>query len=201
MTDAPQNSEQRDYTLTELDSAVSAGTISQAQRDQIWANQIAKNAKETARAEAIEIVRTETRDATLDGELQEYARLHPDLTKEGTPLRRRVAAEFEALVAKGLDKDSLSTEIAAVRAVMGPIERARAIKEGRRVPPSHFQDMQSGPRQSPQQQRESDAWNSLTPRQRSHYEDLIRKNIYPDRKAALGELKRAAERRGGARLQ
>lgn len=192
-----QQNEVKDYTLTELDTAVAQGSITQQQRDQIWADQNRKESARIATETTRKVVQEESRNDRLDRDLKQYVELFPELDKDHSDIRNKVAAEFDLLVGQGLDPKSLSTEFAAVRAALGPIERVRAIREGRRRDPDAFGDSQGARQLSPQQQREDDAWGKLSSRQREHYEGAMRSNVYPDRKACLAELKRSSARRQG----
>lgn len=176
-----------EYSLSDLDSAVAEGRITQTQRDQIWTNQVSRHAQTIARTEAREVVAEETRNERIDTELQQYVSLHPELDKDDSSLRQRVQQEFDYLVSRGAKPKDLSTELAAVRAVLGPIERARALKQGRRVEPQPWGDTQTT-RLSPQQRREEDAWSKIPAANRAHYDGLISKGVYRDRAAAIAEF-------------
>jgi hypothetical protein len=182
-----QTQEPRDYTVTELDSAVQAGQITQAQRDQIFATQVERAAMRKATEAATQIVETTTRENALDGELQQYASAAPDLMREGSPLRARVAEEFEYLVSRGAPRD-MSTELAAARAVMGPPDRARAHAQGRTRGADRSFDSFSGRPQTPRERREDDVWNRLTPAQQQYYSKQMQNGIYADRSAVIKEL-------------
>lgn len=187
MTDqTQQQQETREYTLVELDNAVAGGQITQTQRDQIWTQQVQRAAVKQAEVTARTIVETETRANTLDTQLKEYANLQPDLMKDGSPTRQRVAAEFEFLVSQGAPRD-LTTELAAVRAALGPIDRMRQFRAGQRRGPDGFAET-TGQSVSPQQRREEDAWSKLSAGQRAHYDKLIDRGIYPSRQAVFAEL-------------
>lgn len=183
-----QTNEPREYSLPELDQAVATGSITQTQRDQIWTQQIERKALKAAESTAQRIVETETHNNALDGELKQYATMVPEIMKDGSPARQRIKGEFDYLVSRGHDPNSLATELAAVRAAMGPIERVRQYKEGRRMGPDYFGDTQGGQRLSPQQARQEDQWSKLPAAQRQHYETLIFKGIYRDKAAALAEV-------------
>lgn len=174
--------QQQDYSLADLDAAVEAGKITQQQRDQIFQTQVERRAQALAREEAESVVARESAVASLDGKLQEYANVAPELLEDGSPLRRRVEKEFNFLVANGSPRN-LATELAAVRGVMGDATKARAAKAN----PDAYADTYM--RQvSPRARREDAQWNRLDPRQRDYFERQITKGIYADRAAALAEL-------------
>jgi len=182
------STEPKEYSVIELDNAVQNGQITQQQRDQIFATQIERKTRATAREEAVQIVQAETQTNALDSKLKAYADVEPAIMDEKSAVRQRIAAEFQELVANGHDPKSLATEYAAVRAVMGPIERVKARKEGRLVAPDYFGDTASGQRLSPAQRREEDQWAKLPQRQRQHYETMITKGVYANRAACIAEM-------------
>lgn len=178
--------ETRDYSVSELDNAVQAGQITQAQRDQIFATQIERAATRRATETATQIIETTTRENALDGELQQYTAFAPDLTREGSPLRARVAEEFEYLVSRGAPRD-LSTELAAARAILGPVERARNA-HGRPRGADRSSDSFGSRPQSPRERREEDAWQRLAPHQKQYYDKQISAGVYANRSAVFAEL-------------
>jgi hypothetical protein len=178
--------EQRDYSVSELDNYVAQGQITQAQRDQIFAQQIERNAAKRAQETATQIIETTTRENALDGELQQYTSFAPDLMREGSPLRARVAEEFEYLVSRGAPRD-LSTELAAARAVLGPVDRARNAQGRARGADRSFDSFGSRP-MSPRERREEDAWQRLAPHQKQYYEKQINAGVYANKAAVFAEL-------------
>lgn len=182
-----EQGEPKVYSVIELDNAVAAGSITQQQRDQIFAKQVNDEAIRNATAVAVDVVETQTRDNELDSELKQYASLVPDVMNDNSPTRQRIGHEFEYLVSKGAPRN-LSTELAAVRAVMGSLDRIRAHQSGRRVAPTPFGDTTGGSRMSPQERREADAFDRLSPKQRDYYQTMINKGVYANRSAVLSEL-------------
>lgn len=180
-----QTNEPQEYSLTELDNAVANGAITQQQRDQMFAAQVERKAVKTATEAATQAVESHTQENNLDTQLQQYAAIAPDLMKDGSPLRARVASEFEFLVSQGLPRN-LTTELAAARAVMGPVERARQ-SVGRRRDADAYADS-SNSRLSPAERRQEDAFSKLEPGKRAHYEKLINMGMYASKGAVIAEL-------------
>jgi len=178
MTEQTEQQATPEYSVTELDNAVAAGQITQTQRDQIFATQIERKAMAQATQAATQIIESTTRENTLDTQLQQYASIAPDVVRDGSPLRQRVAQEFEFLVQNGAARD-LTTELAAVRAVMGPLERAKQYARERRA---------------------ADAFDRLDPMKQQYYQKLINQGLYPDKKAVISELnwKRGSSNKGRA---
>jgi hypothetical protein len=198
MTDQTEQQATPEYSVTELDNAVAAGQITQTQRDQIFATQIERKAMAQATQAATQIIESTTRENTLDTQLQQYASIAPDVTRDGSPLRQRVAQEFEFLVQNGAPRD-LTTELAAVRAVMGPLERAKQYAQGSRRGPEFGRDSYGGS-MSPIERRAADAFDRLDPMKQQYYQKLINQGLYPDKKAVISELnwKRGSNNKGRA---
>lgn len=196
MTDSTnQNQDPKEYSVSELDAAVMQGTITQTQRDQIWSQQIERKAMRQAEQVASQIVETQVAEQNLDQQLKQYASANPDVMREGSSLRQKVAAEYQYLVEQGAPAN-MTTELAAVRSVMGPIERIRQHQQGRTRGADAMSDTYGSQPMSPKQRREEDAWSRLEPSKRAHYERLIQAGVYAGRGAALAEL---SWRRGGSR--
>jgi hypothetical protein len=185
MTD--QTQEQRDYSVQDLDNAVAAGQITQTQRDHIFAQQVERTAMKAATEAATQIVQQETFENSLDSELQQYASVAPDVMRDGSPLRARIAEEFQYLVNRGAAKD-LSTELAAVRAVMGPLERAKSFAAGRSRRADMSHDSFSSRPMSVRERRIDDHWSRLSPVQQQYYDKHIQSGIYADRAAVISEI-------------
>lgn len=198
MTEQTEQQATPEYSVTELDNAVAAGQITQTQRDQIFASQIERKAMAQATQAATQIIETNNRETTLDTQLQQYAQIAPDVAREGSPLRQRVAQEFEFLVQNGAPRD-LTTELAAVRAVMGPLERAKQYAQGRKRGPEFGRDSFGGS-MSPMERRAADAFDRLDPAKQQYYQKLISQGLYADKKAVISELtwKRGSNNKGRA---
>ncbi len=198
MTEQNEQQATPEYSVTELDNFVAAGQITQTQRDQIFASQIERKAMAHATQAATQIIETNNREATLDTQLQQYASIAPDVAREGSPLRQRVAQEFEFLVQNGAPRD-LTTELAAVRSVMGPLERAKQYAQGRRRGPEAGRDSYGGS-MSPVERRAADAFDRLDPAKQQYYQKLINQGLYADKKAVISELnwKRGSNNKGRA---
>lgn len=185
-TENTQPAAPQEYSLTDLDNAVINGQITQTQRDTIWASQIERKAVEKAQSAAMQTVETHVRENTLDTQLQQYAQVAPDVIRDGSPLRQRVASEFEFLVSNGAPRN-LTTELAAVRAVMGPLDRAKQHAQGRRRGPDMGADS-FGASMSPMERRAEDAFSRLDPQKQQHYQKLINNGVYANKQSVLQEL-------------
>lgn len=195
------------YAKAELDAAVAASQITSAQADEIWATQIREDAKREAKAEVLGAVRAERAQERVDTDLEEYKRLDPTIMEEGSETRTRVREEFEYLGSMGHataagDPRTLQTQLLAIRAVLGPIDKLRTAKSARRETESH-EETGGSTGASQRRQGPKTAWDALEERQKTYYETAIRNGLYKDKAAVEAELKYTRKpnspRRSGAR--
>lgn len=181
MTD--QTQEPREYTLIELDNAVQAGSISDLQRQQILQQQLDRKVEKRIREGVASQVETIQRETVLTSELDQYKAAVPDLVRDGSPLRERARREYEYLVERGAPED-YTTELAAARAVLGPLDRVR---NGRRLGADRFADI-SGHGMTPAERKLEDGWQKIPAANRAHYEKAISRGIYADKAACVAEF-------------
>lgn len=195
------------YTKAELNAAVQASQITAEQSDEIWAKQIREDAKREAKAEVLGTVRAERQQERIDQDLNEYKRLSPEIMEEGHETRQKIHDEFQYLVGLGHpgaanDPRTLQTQLLAIRAVLGPLERLKTAKSARREAEAH-EETGGNSGAAPRRQGPKTGWDSLDKRQKDYYEAAINKGMYKDRAAVEAELKysrtAAASRKAGAR--
>lgn len=180
---APKVEDVREFSRAELDEQVTLGKITQAQADQIIDNQVDRRIDKRVG----EKVDAKSINDRLDAEIDEYAGLKPDIRKNGSPDRDRVAEEFKYLVQNG-SPETKATELAALRAVFGPLSRlkaAAAAGEGRRE--THKEGSGGAGSEEPGT-RTDGAPKGLTARQRDHYQKSIDKGLYRDWAAVAEEV-------------
>lgn len=186
---------QKHYTRTELKAAVTAGQISQDQADDIWDNQVRAEAIETARVTATEVVRGGTQKERVDSQIESYKRLRPDIMDEGSETREKVRAEFNYLVRElgepGTGPDALKTQLKAIRAVLGPLDKLESASRARRAPESEEQGGGSG-RPAGGGKTGKKLVDKLDAAAKEHYERGIKQGRYKDWDAVEAELKYAS---------
>jgi len=180
------------YTKAELNAAVSSQTITADQADEIWAKQIREDAKREVKAEVLGIVEANLAQERVGTDLEEYKRLAPEIMEDGSETRQRVREEFDYLVSMGHagkveDPKTLQTQLLAIRAVLGPIDKLRTAKSARRDTESHEET--GGASAGGQRRQAKSAWDSLDKRQKDYYEAKIRDGMYKDKAAVEAELK------------
>lgn len=181
------NGEGQEYTRAQLLAAVEEGQVSQAQADEIWERQIERRV-ERKMGEEIERRSVQSQRSTLvTSELNRYKSAVPELLEDGSDVRQRVESEYTFLLSTGLNP-GLETELAAVRAVLGPADRLKA-NPGARRQETHQEtgygsDSGTGGKDRSFKDR-------LSPSYRAYYDDQIRKGRYKNWKAVEDELKHA----------
>jgi hypothetical protein len=195
------------YTRQEVNAAVASQAITAEQAEDILAKQLREDAIVEAERRILGKVEAKRAQERVDTDLEEYKRLDPSIMEEGSETRQRVREEFEYLVGLGNEgaagnPKTLQTQLLAIRAVLGPLDKLRTAKSARRETESHEET--GGSTGSGQRRTESKgAWDKLDQRQKSYYEAAIREGLYKDRKAVEAELsytrKPNSPRRSGAR--
>lgn len=125
----PAATAQKEYTSAELTQAVLNQEISQADADTIRDTQlenriVAKVAETVATTTA-----TQARATTVQADMARYSEAYPDIKIAGTELRNKVEEEFAYLTGTLGHPADASTEVIAVRAVVGPTSRIGKIKK------------------------------------------------------------------------
>lgn len=189
--DAPSG-QPRVYTRAELKAAVDAGQISQEQADVQWDRQ--RDAEITERAEtvALETVARKATKERIDSDIASYKRLKPEIMEKGSETREKIADEFKYLVSIGKPRDE-ATELAAIRAVLGPIEKLEKAAGARR--PSDPDQQGGGGGDGRPKAAGNKLVDKLDPRWKEHYEKGIKQGRYADWKAVEAELKFATPQR------
>ena len=130
------------YTRAQLKSAVDAGQITQEQADDRWAAQVREETLEEAQRTALDVVDRQQKKGQIDSDLSAYKRLKPEIMEQGSETRTKIADEYNYLVSIGQPK-SVATELAAIRAVLGPLDKLERAANSRRAADPH-QDGGSG---------------------------------------------------------
>lgn len=188
------------YTIAELNAAVRAEQITQGQADELYAKQTREDLKDEVTREVLSTVNSEARQERVGVDLSEYKRLAPEIMDEGSEVRAKVAEEFQYLVGIGQPR-TLQTELAAIRAVLGPLEKLRVARSARREEESHEETGGGG--ESRNSRKAKSLVDTLTAREKDYYDGMIKKGQYKDWKAVEAELQFArpeTRRKAGARV-
>ena len=182
------------YTKADLKAGVDGGQITQEQADDIWDKQ--REAQITERAETIAL-ETVTRAATkerIDSDLKSYKRLKPEILDKSSETRGKIVEEFTYLVGIGKPRDE-ATELAAIRAVLGPLEKLERAARASRSEDPHQEGGGSGSGERPKGGGGKGLVDKLDARAKEHYEKGIKQGRYKDWKDVESELKYATPQR------
>jgi hypothetical protein len=183
------------YSKAELKAAVAAEQISQDQMDDIWERQIKAEAVAEATKAATDAVTRKATQESVDGDIARYSQLAPEILDEGSDERKRVREEFTYLVSKGQPRN-VATELLAIRAVLGPLDKLERARSARRSE-EHHQDVGGGGGGGERKPKGGAAltYDSLTPREKAHYDkNMGPGKLYADKAAVNEELKFANTR-------
>ncbi len=187
---APQT--ERVYTRSEIAHAISVGTVTQLQGDQILEDQMRVELRNEFAQDNENLRASIKAETTQDAKKQSYIDSHPDLLVDGTPDRDRLQRAYTELITDG-SPESAATELAAMRLAFGPPRTAGTDKTAE----SRETDQSGGggrPSSGASATDDPSASLKLTDRQRSYYEEKIARNIYSgwdQVKAELGDYKGA----------
>lgn len=179
---------QKVYTRAELNQMVEEGKISREQAEDYLDQVRELRLREAISKELAERDAQRERVARVKTELQRYKELVPEVMKAGTEEREQVTQEFNYLVSLGQPNDA-TTELAALRAVFGPVEKLERKKQ-MRGERERFQE--SGGRRDDGGGAPKGKEPDLPSRYREHYQRLIDRGIYKgwDDEQLQKELKR-----------
>lgn len=182
------------HTAADLKAAVEANQITQVQSDEIWAKQVKDEAGDEAERRALAAVSRQTTKDRVDADLTKYKRLAPEIMDEGSDTRQKVREEFTALVETGMPArgpQALATELAAIRAVLGPLDKLEKARTARRH--EEHDEQSGGGGEGRKSGQGKTAWDRLDARTKAHYEKGIAAGRYKDRAAVEAELKFARQ--------
>lgn len=179
------------YTRPELRSLVDSGKITQEQADDQWALQVREEAREEASAVALDTVTRKQTKERIDSDIAAYVRLKPEIKESGSDVREKIRDEFNYLVSIGKPADT-STELAAIRAVLGPVDKLQKAASASRA---QDHDQQGGGSEGagggPKGGGQKKLHQYLTGENKAYYERGIKQGRYKDWDAVDAELKYA----------
>ena len=167
------------FTRAQLREAVDQGKITQAESDAIWDDQQAKEGDAKLAHVADKIEKNLTEKAKIGGQIDRYKELIPDLGKKTSDSFKKVADEYAVMTGDlGMPKNE-KTELAALRAVFGPIEtlQAKATAKDTR-PDTHRESLGRGGGQDDGQADKDGAPRDMPAKLKAHYQRMIDRGIY-----------------------
>jgi hypothetical protein len=195
---AAESTTKRDYTRVELQKFVDDGKISQVDANALWDKQTETKILANVDAKLDARLKQDSHAVAVQAQVDRYKELIPDMLLPDSEARRKVDAEFRSLVDLGQPDNKadggLTTELLALRAVFGPAE---ALQRSRAELQTHQESgARGGDFSSDGDSLTKEGWpKGLSERQRTHYEDQIRKGIYKSKKDVIAMHERVAKRR------
>ena len=177
------------YTRGDLKAAVDSAQITQEQADDIWAKQLETTMIESATAAATAAVAGRTQKERIDSDLSAYKRLKPEIMQAGET-RQKIAEEYQYLTSIGASK-TVETELAAIRAVLGPLDKLERSLNARRSQESEEQGGEGGEGR-PRGGSSKKLVDHLSADVKKKYESRIASGLYKDWEAVEKELKYAS---------
>lgn len=183
------------YTKAELKAAVEAGQVTQEQADDIWDRQREAQITERAESAALDVVaRTATKER-IDADIAAYRQLKPEIMESGSDLREKITAEFKYLVSvghPGRGPEAVPTQLAAIRAVLGPLDKLERAAAATRAQESEEQVGSGGAARPAGGGTSKKLVDHLQGDAKDWYERGIRQGRYKDWDAVEAELKFAS---------
>lgn len=198
----PQDTGPKRYDKAELKAAVAAERITQDQMEDLWEGQIRADAVAAATKAANNAVTQHATKESVDSEISKYTQLAPEVMEDGSEVRNAVHKEFQALVRAGMSgkagaAETLVTQLAALKAVLGPLEKLEKSRNAQRSTDTHQESGGGGGEHRGGNKPKGDGvltYDSLTSREKAHYDKLIGQGVYKDKAAVNAELKFANSR-------
>lgn len=177
------------YTRAELNAAVEAKQITQDQADAQWDFQVREDTKADARKVATETVTAEQRKQRVDTEINRYKAAAPEILDEGHETRQRIRDEFQALIELGDDSKDVTTQLKAIRAVLGPVDKLERARNGKPAHESHREFGGGGGEDRSGKKKDGVlTYDDLSSREKAHYDKGIASGLYKDKEAVNAEL-------------
>ena len=175
------------FSKAELNAAVKAFQITEEQSDELWAKQIRDDATKEAEDRILGRLKAERGQERVGADLNEYKRLAPEILDVNSEARQKIADEYSYLIGIG-HPGNLATELTAIRAVLGSLDRLKLAKSARSDDDSH---QETGGSQSGSSSKKvtKTGVDGLTVREKDYYDGMIKKGMYKDWKEVETELK------------
>lgn len=179
---APDPKPKTRYTRQQLVAAVEANSISAADADLIYENQL----REDITAEVTRTVTNQvsSKDAVrvIESQIDEYTKHFPNATVAGSKEHQALQKEYQELRKLGHPK-GIATELMAAKVVFGPLERVKAGKEITREVHDGFQEGSGGSGNSRPRNKEEGGGEgkvTLSGREKAYYQKMIDQGVYKD---------------------
>ena len=181
---------EKELSWNELKQLVSDQKLTEAEALDYREKVVAKRAVAQAEANITNKFSQQSRDQRLDSEIGKYKDAIPDVNVLGTDERKKFDTEFRFQVDfAGMDPKSLTTQLAALRAVYGPVDKAVQYAKARTKASSAepYAETSGGGGVTATLNK---TWkDKLAPHETAHYERMISRGRYGDPATAWDRVK------------
>jgi hypothetical protein len=184
-TRAAPEAEKR-FSKSELNVAVKAFQITEEQSDEIWAKQIREDATREAEDRILGRLKMERSQERVSADINEYKRLAPEILDVNSDVRKKIAAEYGYLTGIG-QPGNVATELAAIRAVLGSVDRLKLAKSSHSDDESHQET--GGYQIGGSKSQAKTVVDGLSTREKDYYDGMIKKGMYKNWNEVEAELK------------
>jgi hypothetical protein len=178
--------EQKRYSREDLAVLVEKETISQVQADTLWDAQMRTEFMGELDKRFDNFSAANTTNTVIQNDLNAYLDALPNIAVNGTDERTKVQNEFNYLVSIGEPSDSNKTELLAIRNIFGPIAGLKTSLDTLKTE-THKETGGSG--QNSKSKEGSKFQDTLTAREKDHYEGCLKQGLYKDWAEVEAEMK------------
>lgn len=165
----------KEHTRADLQTAVDAGRISQVDADRILEEQQAARIETKVATSVQTTLNDQERARKITAEIDRYREFRPDIMEDGSESRLLVAAEYNRQVSEHGKPQNMQTELDALAATFGP---ASKLQKGRQSEAETHQDVGSDGGEG--QEAIGKAPKGLNADAKKHYGDQIERGFYKD---------------------
>lgn len=178
----------KQYTRTQLSSAVANEDISQIEADSIWDKQLEKRATDTT----INLINQSAQEQRVQSEIEKYKIFDSELNDRNSDSFQKVKNEVEDQCnLLGIPQPTLAVELNALKSLYGPSQRLK--KPEQRDRETHQDTTTNDTGKTPMKVELNDdrSPKGLTKDEKIYYQDLISKRVYKDWDQVVDEQKHA----------
>lgn len=162
------------FTAEQLQAFVDEGKISNAQMVGYLVEQAKSEATDEAEKRITEKFSEREKTVTIQSEMDRYKELMPETMQDGSDVRKQLQDEYRYLTRELGIKPGLGAELAAARAVLGPLSTLEK-KVKNVTSEARETHAETGGQEPPQQPK---AVKNLSAKEKSYYRSMIDKGIY-----------------------
>ncbi len=169
------------YTWKQLQAAIDKGDITLADAMEYKERQFKRDAQQEAKRLADARATEDRKVSTVHAEHERFVKAVPEVRDQTSPEFAKVAQEFQYLVKTlGWDEKDPRTEVAALRQAFGDPDTYVERKKASAIPDKGRETMQEQAASSSAstKPKPKDPLDSLSPKQKEHYNHMLRRGVY-----------------------